>query len=282
LTTSEANGRTHRYHAEATVLAGHLQLPLVQEIKPQAYTKLPDHGGYLAQHAADYKLEGVISFRSAYTQVAGNPGKKPGHGPSTLSTAVVEGLNVLDVVTADRVAAQVSIEHPLDGHVPHVTFLGTHFENLRIAGHPVKLNLDLDIVGPKPENDLPYTKAPSFMDRVARQHGNVRAHPSLLAELIGRYTGVSANPENGESIDCSLVNAAEGSFPGQCFGHVINVPDFGTIVLAALRVEHADFLKSVPRKTTVRLTMLELKMGCIAHGEVSAASTVNNGTDMPG
>jgi hypothetical protein len=280
LTTSEANGRTHRYHAEATVLAGHLELPLVQEIKPQAYAKLPDEGGYLAQHAADYKLEGVISFRSAYTQVAGNPGKKPGHGPSTLSTAVIEGLNVLDVVTADRVAAQVSIEHPLDGFVPQVTFLGTHFENLRIAGHPVKLDLDLDIVGPKPENDLPYSKASGFMDRVARQHGNVRAHPSLLAELLGRYTGVPANPEDGEAIECSLVNAAQGAFPGQSFGHVIHVPDFGTIVLGALRLEHEDFLKSVPRKTTIRLNMIELKMGCIAHGNVAAGSTVNNG--MPG
>jgi hypothetical protein len=282
LTTSNANGRIHRYHAEATALVGHLQLPLVQEIKPQAYAMLPEHGGYLAQQATEYRLESVISFRSAYTQVAGNPGKKQGHGPSTLSTAVLEGLNVLDVVTADRVAAQVSIEHPLVGHVPHVTFLGTHFENLRIAGHPVKLDLDLDIVGPKPENDLPYSKASGFMDRVARQHGNVRAHPSLLAELLGRYTGVPANPGNAEAIDCSLVNAAEGSFPGRCFGHVIDVPDFGTIVLGALRVEHADYDENVPRKTTIRLTMIELKMGCIAHGNVSAASTVNNGTDMPG
>lgn len=280
MATSSTSGRRHLYHAEATALVGDLQLPLVQEIKPQAYVKLPEQGGYLSQRAADYRLEGVISFQSAYTQVAGNPGKKPGHGPSTLSTAVVKGLNVLDVVTADRVVAQVSIEHPLEGFVPHVTFLGTRFENLRIAGHPVKLDLDLNILGAKPQNDAPYSKSTGFMDRVARQHGNVRAHPSLLAELLGRYTGVSQTPENQDAVECSLVNRAEGSFPGQCFGHVIDVPDFGTIVLAALRLEHEDFEASVPKKTSIHLNMLELKMGCIGKGNASAGSTVNNG--MPG
>jgi hypothetical protein len=277
LATSSANGRRHLYHAEATALVGDLQLPLVQEIKPQAYAKLPEIGGYLSQRAANYRLEGVISFQSAYTQVAGNPGKKIGHGPSTLSTAVVEGLNVLDVVTADRVVAQVSTEHPLVGYVPHVTFLGTRFENLRIAGHPVKLDLDLDIFGAKPDDDAPYSKSPGFIERVARQHGNVRAHPSPLAELVGRYTGVPPTPENQDAIECSLVNGFEGSFPGQCFGHVIDVPNFGTIVLAALRLEQSVFEASVPRKTTIRLNMLELRMGCIGKGNASAGNTVNNG-----
>lgn len=281
---SKANGRMHRYYAEATVLEGHLQRPLVQEIKPQAFVKLPDHGGYLAQHATDYRLEGVISFRSAYTQVAGNPDLKPGHGITTLSTSVVEGLNVLDVVTADRVVGQVATEHPLDGFVPHVTFLGTRFENLRIAGHPVKLDLDLDILGPKPDKDAPYSKAPGFLDRVAKQHAGVSAHPSLLDDLVRRYTGRASIPENPEAVDCSLVNSVDGTFPGRRFGHVIDVPNFGTIVLAALRLEQSEFDTDtkIPRLTTIRLTMIELKMGCIGHGNVNVGVNVNNGGDSPG
>src|ERR1035437_9466457 len=128
-TMSDKNGKTHRYHAEATVLAGKLHRPISFEIEPQAYAKLPENGGYLSQRTPAYHLEGVISFKSAYTQVAGSPDIKPGHGVGTLSPSVVEGLNVLDVVTADRVVGQVATEHPLDGFVPHVTFLGTHFEN---------------------------------------------------------------------------------------------------------------------------------------------------------
>ncbi len=283
MTTSDANGRTHRFHAEATVLAGHLELPLVQEIKPQAYAKLPDHGGYLAQQATDYRLESVISFDSAYTQVSGNPDVKEGHGWSTLATSVIEKLNVLDVVTADRVVGQISVEHPLVGYVPHVTFLGTRFENLRIAGHPVKLDLDLNVFGPKPDGDAPYSKAPGFLDRVARQHGNVRAHPNLLTELMQRYTGLAGKSEQPEVVECSLVNNAEGAFPGKCFGHVIDVPNFGTIVLAGLRLEQSDPHEKtgIPKSTTFHLTMVEMKMGCIAAGHARAGGLIVNGTSSP-
>src|ERR1700761_2573710 len=92
--------REHRYHAEATVLTGNLYHPLVQEIKPQTNVKLTEHGGYLSEHSEPYRLEGVIAFDRAYTQAAGNRDQKPGHGWSTLVTSVVEGLNVLEVVTA--------------------------------------------------------------------------------------------------------------------------------------------------------------------------------------
>jgi hypothetical protein len=279
----EANLREHSYHAEATVLEGQLSLPLVQTIKPQAYAKLSEQGGYLAQQSADYRLESVISFRSAYTQVAGNPDVKPGHGWSTLATSVIEEFNVLDVLTADRVVAQISIEHPLVGYVPHVTFLGTRFENLRIAGHPVKLDLDLDILGPKPEDDAPWSSAPGFLDRVANQHRCVRAHPSLLDELIQRYTGLPKRLENPEEVECSLVSQADGSFPGRCFGHVIEVPNFGTIVLGALRLEQRPYQTETGShiETLFRLTMIELKLGCIAAGSAGAAQLIVNGRTKP-
>ena len=280
---AEATERVHSFHAESTVLEGHLQLPLVQDIKPQAYVKLPEQGGYLSQRSKCYRLEAAISFHSAYTQVAGNRDVKPGHGWSTVATSVVEGLNVLDIVTADRVVGQMTIDHPLVGYVPHVTFLGTRFENLRIAGHPVKLDLDLDTLGTKPENDAPYSKSRDFIDRVAKQHASVRAHPNLLAEFIGRYTGVTAFPERPEAIECSLVNQADGSFPGQCFGHVIQVPNFGSIILAALRLEQSDYRAEtgIPRCTTIQLTMIELRMGCLAAGKVTIVKSHANGVTRP-
>ena len=275
--------RVHSYHAEATVLEGQLQLPLDQEIKPQAYLKIPERGGYLSQRTKDFRLGAAVSFKSAYTQVAGNKDVKSGHGWSTLATSVVEGLNVLDIVTADRVVGQIAIEHPLVGYVPHVTFLGTRFENLRIAGHPVKLDLDLDILGPKPEKDAPYSKAPGLSDRVAKQHDGVRAHPSLLAELIGRYRGIASFPEKPNAIECSLVNSADGSFPGRSFGHVIEVPNFGTIVLAALRLDQSDYQADtgIPKSTLFSLTMIELRMGCLAGGKLQVVSTHANGTSHP-
>src|SRR5581483_393788 len=155
---SEVNRRTHRYHADATILSGHLRLPLVQKIEPQAHAHLKEEGGYLAERAENYRLESVMSFRNAYTHVAGNQSTKPGQGWTTISTTVVEGLNVLEIVTADRIVGQTITEHPLVGYVPTVSFLGSRFENLRIAGHPVEVDFDPLILGTKPENDGPYTR----------------------------------------------------------------------------------------------------------------------------
>jgi len=282
--------RKSYYFAEATALAGKLLLPLDQEIKPQAFAKLPDKGGYVAQRANKFRVESAISYEAAHTQVAGNREKKPGHGYSTLVTSVIEGLNILDVVTADLVVAQISTEHPLDGYVPSVTFLGTRFENLRIAGHEVKLELCLDIFGKKPENDEPYTRSPEFVNHVAEQHARVReqesGHESPLEELLQRFSLVPESFANStgdeENVECSLVDKAEGAYPGQTSGHVIHVPHFGTIHLARLRLKHDDFKPGTrtPRRTHAELTMIDADMGCISHGQVQAATTRTNG--MPG
>ena len=280
---SETHGRTHAYHAEATILEGHLQIPLVQAIKPQAYAKLPDEGGYISQHADNYRLGAAVSFHSAYTQVAGNRDVKSGHGWATLTTTVVEGLNVLDVLTADRVVGQISTEHPLEGYVPHISFLGTRFENLRIAGHPVELDLALGIVGSRPANDSSYTRDKGFVERVSTQYKAIRKHADLPPELHERYNQLSSTLGSAEAVECSLVNHAGGGYPGHCFGHVINVPNFGRITLAKLTLHHEDFKKgtNIPEKTTVRLTMVDLKLGCAIAGSMGVGTGSTNGGTRP-
>jgi hypothetical protein len=281
---SEVNGRTHHYNAEATILSGHLRLPLVEQIRPQARATLPGEGGYLSQRADHFQIQSVLSFRSAYTQVAGNLGTKPGHGWSTLTTTVIEGLNVLDIVTADRIVGQTITEHPLVGYVPSISFLGTRFENLRIAGHPVDLDLDLNILGPKPANDAPYTRDAALVARVSGQLNRIGKRQDLPAELRERYNRLSSALGTPlEEIECSLVNRASGAYPGLSFGHVITVPDFGTIILGKLTVKHEDFKpdSGIPEKTTFRLTMIDLHMGCVGDGNVPFGNNVTNGGTEP-
>jgi hypothetical protein len=280
---SDTNGRTHEYHAEATILEGHLRLPLIQEIKPQAHAKLTQHGGYLSERMEDYRLESVISIRSGYTHVAGNRGLKPGHGWATLTTTVLEGLNILDVLTADRVVGQIITEHPLVGYVPSISFLGTRFENLRIAGHPVNLDLDLSILGARAENDAPYTTDPALIGRVGRQYDSVGDQKEVPADLSERYNRLSSTLGSPEALECSLVNGASGGYPGSSFGHVIHIPDFGQITLAKLTVLHEDFKHGtgVPRKTTVKLTMIDLKLGCVIEGLGGVGNGSSNGTTHP-
>ncbi len=268
----------HLYHAEAFALQGDLHLPLKTPIKPQAYVKLAESGGYLSERAVDYRLEGIFSFRHAYTQVSGHLDVKPGHGHVTLATSVIEGFNVLDVVTADRIVAQISTEHPLDGYIPDVTFLGTRFEGLKIAGHPVELDLDTGLFGEKPKKDAPHSRG-DFGDNAAKQCKKLLSLAKLPAEVNQRYNQVPSKSTPKRSIECSLVHQAEGSYPGRSFGHVIDIPHFGKVYLATVRLEESDPhpKKGTPMRTLIQLTMVEIKMGCIGSGDGSGGSTITNG-----
>lgn len=277
------NGRTHYYQAEATILTGQLTLPLVQEIKKQATASLPVEGGYISQRSENYRLESVMSYRSAYTQVSGNLDPKPGHGWATLSTTAIEGLNVLDILTADRVVGQIITEHPLEGYVPSVSFLGTRYENLRIAGEPVKLDLDLKILGPKPAKDGSYTRDEGVISRVKGQYAHLLEHRDLPEELREGYNRLFSTLGSSEAVECSLVNRATGNIPGRTYGHVIDVPDFGKVILGKLNLRYEEIKKdsTVERKTTVNLTMIDLQMGCAGGGNSVLGGGSTNGTTMP-
>ena len=273
--------KKHVYEAEAEALSGNLTLPLNQPIKPPTFVKLNKCGGYLSQHVENYRLGGAVSFRSAYTQVAGNPSTKVDHGYNTLATSVLEGLNILDIVTADRIVCQISTDHPLDGYVPTVTFLGTRIENLRIAGHAVKLDLDLDMLGAKPKGDGSYTSNRDFVKRIATQRDRIQSLKNVPAEISKRYGKLPSISAKTEKIECSLVNQTEGGFPGRCFGNAIDVPNFGKIYLATVSLEQADFdtPSGTPRKTTITLNMIEFVMGCVGDGTGTGGSGKTNGAN---
>src|SRR5215469_11899327 len=150
---AEENGkvvREHKYHAEALAVEGKLHLPHPAKIEPQAHsqvlptakTKESPARFYESQQAEPFRIEGIVSYDAAHTQAAGHEDtKEKGRTFKTLSTSVIENLNILNVVTCDRIVAQVSTDHPRyeeEGHVPSVTFLGTQFYNLRIGGFPVE------------------------------------------------------------------------------------------------------------------------------------------------
>jgi hypothetical protein len=274
---SEANERTHLYDAEAVVFSGQLDLPVSQTIAPLAHSKLPEKGGYVSQRSDSFRIETIMSFSAAYSHVSGSKSSKPGRGWDTLTTTVVEGLNVAEVLTADRVVGQTITEHPLAGYVPTISFLGTRFENLRIAGHPVELEFDHNIFGPKPADDAPYTHDAGFISRVARQYDRIGSNKDLPTELAERYNRLSPSLGKSEAVECSLVNHAAGRYPGKSFGHIIRVPGFGIITLAKLTVKHENPHErtKAPRKTTFTLTMIDLHLGCptTGHGGVGGGSS---------
>ena len=267
--------RTHLYHAEARALDADLQLPLTQETGSQAFVKLSEQGGYLALHSERYRLGGVLSYSSAYTQVAGTHDVKPGHGWTTLATSVVEHLNVLDIVTADRVVAQVATEHPLVGYVPSVTFLGTRFENLRIAGEKVNPVMNLGLLATPAGHfpDTPFTEDRNFISKAIEQNKRMlgtQGAPDWLAARYGWINSEEARRKKGYVL-CSLVEQVEGVKHASNYGHVVNVPGFGNVFLGELSVSQGVF----------RLTMIRMEMGCAGDGNLSVGTSNSNGVGMP-
>lgn len=239
---TDTASRVHYYHADAYAFSGSLQNPFEKIIPVQAPLTLPVTGGYAAARVENFRFEEIVSFKSAYTQVAGAPSKKPNKNGAadTLATAAIEGLNVRDILTVDRVVAQISTEHPAAGGPPKVSFLGTRFENLRINGR---------LISPDPDLEL-------CAQEEGRPAKSCINNPAFLEKIGKRYD------ENNPSVLCSLVKEVAGK-PG----NVIHLPSFGKIYLAELIVDHNSY----------QLTMLRLELGCAIQGPMGGPGIKVNG-----
>ena len=217
--------------------------------------------------------------------------------------------------------AQISTTHRPGQYVPEVTFLGTHFENLKIARHKVLPILNLKLADQKPASDGLYVADSTDLMTVVKGQ-----YQKLARWLTGREEMPSAGPqgsltlqyhggdpkndkitqiqkdvaaarkidqddrqESGKSAgitfslvedvviepikddNATAVRDAKELEEGTC-GHVIHIPDFGTIFLAELTVNHNTF----------HLTMIRVEMGCIAAGTGSAGVCVVNGGGSKG
>ena len=114
--------RVHFHHANGVGLAGRLERPFEELVPTQASLALSSIGGQESIHSEAFQYRDLISYKSAHTQVAGSSTRLNGPWTTLVSTAI-EGLNVLNVITADRVVARVSTEHPAEGYHPKVSFM---------------------------------------------------------------------------------------------------------------------------------------------------------------
>jgi hypothetical protein len=322
------NRTSHYFHAEAHALAGKLKLPFEEQIKKQAFVKLegqladlPDEEraqrNYFSQHAKDFRLEGIISYTAAHTQVSGHTSDKHDGASVTLATSVVEDLNVLNVVTADRVVAQISTTHFPGEYSPHVTFLGTHFENLRIARHKAEPYLKLDLTGQRPagKDAMSVDQKTDLMSAVQAQYQRLKtALGSLAGEdrkrmrltdadglLAKKYHGFNLNHAEiqeqastarkndikWDGITCSLVENIEikDISAKTADGKSIQIPppakSFGHVI------HIPDFGNIFLAELTVshnsyKLTMIRLELGCLAAGSASLATCNVNGKGAGG
>lgn len=276
---SDAN-RVFYYSADASSLGGLMEAPFPGAIPAQASVSLPSVGGYATDRTGACDFKEIVSCRSAYTRVSGEQVEKAGHW-STLATAVVEGLNILEIVTAERLVAQVSVEHPADGGPAAISFAGTRFEGLRLGGRDVCPALNANLLGTAAEADNRGTGAswPTLLQSGREQARQivqgVTESPDRNAYnwVLQRYGWMESKRQLQEDgcVLCSLVDGIEGPIPGKTFGHFVEIPQFGRIFLGELLV--------FPH--SIQLTMVRAELGCNVHAQVSASTVRTNGGTMP-
>jgi len=288
---------THDYHAQAHVLSGHLKRPIEQKIEEQSPVTLNDRrGGHFTRFSQHVSIEGLISFSKGKTRVSGSRSLKT-NGWVTLATSILEGLNVLEVITAERIVSQVSTEHPYEnGHFPHVTFLGTQFTNLSVSGFPVALKLNFGICGKKPEGDRSYLQDLTFLNSVRQQTAKIANADGLPKDLKARYDERLANVdrlirqsrENESHKDepkviCSLVESiGEIPIPGvTSYGNVLVIPEFGSVALGEIEVGEKKYQDSERPTNYFELRAISMQMGCIGDGAAQAATSAANGHHKP-
>jgi hypothetical protein len=275
--------RVHYYHADGSTLGGTLDHPLGSIIPSQAEISLPSAGGFTSKHTGEFNYGEIVRISHAYTHALGSVSKKTG-GFTTLVSTVVEGLNILEVVTADRVVGQVSVEHPRKGYHPVVTFVGSQFVNLRIAGVPVEPKINRDILVPVSATpDKPYPEKPVFHDEdfrkaVRTQHGARKSHVApreghvsigeWIKERYGWVESEQALSERG-FLHCSLVDSipVPEDFPGESYGHCVHIPEVGRFYFGEVAIDYNSY----------RITMVQAELGCPVHGVVSVATGGSNG-----
>ena len=251
--------RTYLYNAHGHALSGQILRPFQQTIEVQAGTSLPTTGGYGSAHVENFRVKEVLSFESATTQVSGSFNERD-QSYTTLASVTIEGLSILDVVTADKVVARLASRHHLKEDEPHIVLVGSHFVNLRIAGCPTTVDLDQEL----------FLRLDTF-DAVRKE---LESNAEFRKMALDPYrTGKALEPPKPHGVVlCSLVKEIKTTCPGmEQRGHVLTVPQFGKIFVAEVIAQHS-------RRT---LTMLRLELGSPTSGPVVAGQVQGNGQPYP-
>src|SRR5207249_10087033 len=107
---------TFHYHACAHGFSARFTRPFEYQIDAQAASALPIIGGHGQARVENFQFREFLSFRKAYTHVSGACEKKPDGTVShnTLVISAIEGLNILDILTADRIVARMYSKYELE------------------------------------------------------------------------------------------------------------------------------------------------------------------------
>lgn len=234
------------YHAEGHAFSGQFHRPVCVPIEALASISLPSIGGHAHTRVDNFQIPRLVTFKAAHSQVTGSQPDEDTY--STQVTTTIEGMRILDFLTADRIVARLTSERKRRDKESHILALGSTFENLRLGGYEVKVILRHDL----------FLQCKTYAD--------------LAKEVASdKKSGKIAATSGGATV-CSLVEKIETEFPGlDKTKHVLEIPHFGVISLAEIYAE--------PSRRV--LTMMGLKLGSPDGASLVAAQAATNGQTWP-
>jgi hypothetical protein len=236
------------FHALAHALSGEFRHPLWSIIPARASAALSTIGGHASAEERAFHFQDFVCFKSAHTFVSGKHRRDDTY--VTHASTVVKGLNILGMVTAERIVSRLTSVHSPREPEGHIIADDSRFEGLRINGQDVKVTLRHDLL----------VKCRTFADLTKGIAGDKKS---------GR---IVAFEEGGKVAVCSLVEKIETKLSGvDAKQHLIEVKNFGKIFLA-------EVFASPGTRT---LTMLRLELGSPHVAELTAAEASTNGTPYP-
>jgi len=232
------------FNGHGHALSGEFRHPLLALIPAQASASLSSIGGVALAKAENFHYQDFVCFKSAHTHISGKRRRdKTGETFVTHASTVVKGLNILGIVTADRIVSRLTSIHKPDEPEGHIIAEDSRFEGLKINDEEVKVTLRHDLL----------VKCKTFDDLA--KSGKMVAHDGKRQVAI-----------------CSLVEKIETKLKGvDPKDHVIEVKNFGKIFLAEIF--------SYPGTRT--LTMLRLELGSPHVADLTAAQVGGNGQPTP-
>jgi len=269
----------YRFKGSAYAASGVITTPFRELIEVQAPATLAEFGGLGSSRVSNFKHRDILHFEQAHSEVTGSRTHldEPGETYSTLVRSTVEGLNILGMVTADKVVAHlVSTYKPGSGAENSVKLIGSHFHNLRIGG--IRVHVDLCIGTLDKYHHHKDLRAAYGTDKKVRDlfgDDELRQKHHLAPQEVKNFlpAPISDSPEmpaNSEGTSkVSIVKKVSAESDAlECYGNVIHIDGFGTIRLGEVHI----------CKYTRSLTMIQIHLGCPYEGDVGITSTAGGGS----
>jgi len=224
--------KLYSLRADANALGGYLETPVAKTVPTLAPVSLPPVGGFATARSEAFTADEIISCSAAYTRVLGQECCADGSA-SILVCAVVEGLNILEVVRADRIVTQLSITLSDESATLGFCVSGTVFEGLRIAGHGCRPTLNAALQGRLAWEEVRQAgrvQGESLLGGF--KDGSEDAHKWVVSRHRRMTTAAPASA--GGCALASVVDRVEVAGGCRSYGHIVEIPGFGQILLGEL------------------------------------------------